>query len=76
AASSSAAGTTDEVTALNDALAELRSSLRAASDETAGMSEPKDSVQVVADALSQATEQLENARAHLRALSQLVGADS
>jgi hypothetical protein len=37
------------------------------------MSEPKDSVQVVSDALSQATEQLENARAHLKALSQLVG---
>ena len=40
------------------------------------MHEPKESVQVVSDALSQATEQLENARAHLRTLSQLVGAES
>ena len=40
------------------------------------MHEPKESVQVVADALSQATEQLENARAQLRALSQIVGAKS
>jgi chromosome segregation ATPase len=59
--------------ALGDALAELRSSLRAASDEATVLTAPADSVQVVADALSQATEQLENARANLRTLQKLLG---
>jgi hypothetical protein len=62
----------ESVAAVNDALAELRAMLRAASDETAAMPPSAPSVHVVADALSQATEQLENARAHLRALLALV----
>jgi chromosome segregation ATPase len=63
----------DAAVALGDALAELRSSLRAASDEATVLTAPPDSVQVVADALSQATEQLENARANLRTLHNLLG---
>jgi chromosome segregation ATPase len=81
AAGTGAAGSTgnhdpavgESVNAINDSLAELRSSLRAASDETAVMTEPANSVRVVTDALSSATEQIENARANLRTLSKLLG---
>jgi chromosome segregation ATPase len=63
----------DAAIALGDSLAELRSSLRAASDEATVLTQPAQSVQVVTDALSQATEQLETARANLRALGKLLG---
>ncbi len=63
----------DAAIALGDALAELRSSLRAASDESTMLSAPTESVQVVTDALSQATSQLEGARASLRALGKILG---
>ncbi len=66
---SKAAG--DTVAALEDALAELRASLRAANDETAGMTEPQSSVQVLTEALGQATERLEIARDAARALAKL-----
>jgi hypothetical protein len=63
----------DAAIALGDALAELRSSLRAASDEATALTAPSQSVAVVTDALGQATEQLESARGHLRSLGKLLG---
>jgi hypothetical protein len=63
----------DAAIALGDSLAELRSSLRAASDEATVLTAPAQSVTVVADALSQATEQLESARANLRTLGKMLG---
>jgi hypothetical protein len=62
----------ESVTALSDALAELRSSLRAASDEAAVLPSG-DSSRVIGDALSAATEQIENARGTMRTLSKLLG---
>jgi hypothetical protein len=63
----------DAAIALGDALAELRASLRAASDEATVLTAPTQSVAVVSDALSQATEQLERARSHLRTLGRFLG---
>jgi hypothetical protein len=63
----------DAAIALGDALAELRSSLRAASDEATALTAPSQSVAVVTDALGQANEQLESARGHLRTLGKLLG---
>jgi hypothetical protein len=63
----------DAAIALGDALAELRSSLRAASDEATVLTAPSQSVTVVAEALSQATEQLERARAALRTVGRFLG---
>jgi hypothetical protein len=63
----------DAAIALGDALAELRSSLRAASDEATVLTAPSQSVTVVAEALGQATEQLERARASLRTLGRFLG---
>jgi hypothetical protein len=63
----------DAAIALGDALAELRSSLRAASDESTVLTAPAQSVSVVAEALGQATEQLERARASLRTLGRFLG---
>ncbi len=63
----------DAAIALGDALAELRSSLRAASDESTVLTAPAQSVSVVAEALGQATEQLERARASLRSLGRFLG---
>jgi hypothetical protein len=63
----------DAAIALGDALAELRSSLRAASDEATVLTSPPTSVGVVAEALGQATEQLERARASLRSLGRFLG---
>jgi predicted component of type VI protein secretion system len=65
--------TADAAIALGDALAELRSSLRAASDESTVLTAPAQSVSVVAEALGQATEQLERARASLRSLGRFLG---
>jgi predicted component of type VI protein secretion system len=65
--------TADAAIALGDALAELRSSLRAASDESTVLTAPAQSVSVVAEALGQATEQLERARASLRILGRFLG---
>jgi hypothetical protein len=63
----------DAAIALGDALAELRSSLRAASDEATVLTAPTQSVTVVAEALGQATEQLERARSNLRTLGRFLG---
>ena len=63
----------DAAIALGDALAELRSSLRAASDEATVLTAPQQSVTVVAEALGQATEQLERARSNLRTLGRFLG---
>jgi hypothetical protein len=63
----------DAAIALGDALAELRSSLRAASDESTVLTAPSQSVTVVAEALGQATEQLERARSNLRTLGKFLG---
>lgn len=65
--------TADAAILLGDALAELRTNLRAAADEAGLLTAPTDSVQVVADALRSATEQLETARGHLRTLAKLLG---
>ncbi len=62
----------EAVASITDALAQLRSSLRIASDEAAVMPS-SDSVAVVADSLSQATEHIEAVRGTLRLLAQLVG---
>src|SRR5205823_6065320 len=56
----------DAATALGDALAGLRTSLRSANDEAAVLATPPESVQVVVEGLTQATEHLESARSHLR----------
>jgi hypothetical protein len=63
----------DTVILLSDALAELRGSLRAASGEAVLLKQPEESVQVVQDSLKSAAEQLEGARASLRALAKLLG---
>jgi hypothetical protein len=63
----------DAAIALGDSLAELRSSLRAANDEAGLLTAPSESVQVVADALRGAAEQLEAARGHLRTLGRFLG---
>ena len=63
----------DAAIALGDSLAELRASLRAANDEAGLLTAPTESVQVVGEALRSAAEQLEAARAHLRALGKLLG---
>jgi hypothetical protein len=73
-ASTGAPGAADAAAALSDALAELRSSLRAATDEAGLLTAPAESVQVVADALRAASEQLEGARDRLRELSKTLGA--
>ena len=63
----------DTVILLSDALAELRASLRAANGEATLLKEPAESAQVVVDSLKSAAEQLENARANVRALAKLLG---
>lgn len=63
----------DTVILLSDALAELRASLRAANGEATLLKEPAESAQVVVDSLKSAAEQLENARASVRALAKLLG---
>jgi chromosome segregation ATPase len=63
----------DAAIALGDTLAELRASLRAANDEAGLLTAPAESVQVVGESLRSAAEQLETARAHLRALGKLLG---
>jgi hypothetical protein len=67
------AAAADEAIAIGDALAELRANLRAATDEAGLLTAPAESVQVVNDALRSASEQLEGARAHLRALGKMLG---
>lgn len=63
----------DTLTSLSDALAELRLALRSANDESTMLAEPKPSVTLVIDSLTAATDHLENARAQVRTLSQLLG---
>jgi FHA domain-containing protein len=63
----------DAAIALGDSLAELRASLRAANDEARLLTAPSESVEVVGESLRSAAEQLEAARAHLRALGKLLG---
>ncbi|MDB4969483.1 MAG: Forkhead-associated protein [Myxococcales bacterium] len=63
----------DAAIALGDSLAELRASLRAANDEAGLLTAPAESVEVVGESLRSAAEQLEAARAHLRALGKLLG---
>lgn len=60
---------------VDDALADLRGSLRAASDEVGvlGAEAPSDSVEVLRDALSAAQEQAESARAKVKELRARVG---
>jgi DNA repair exonuclease SbcCD ATPase subunit len=63
----------DAAIALGDSLAELRSSLRAANDESGLLTAPTQSVQVVVEALRAASEELETARGHLRTLGKKLG---
>ena len=58
----------DAVAAIDDALADLRGSLRAANDEVGllGVEAPSDSVNVLKDALGAAGEQIESARGKIR----------
>ena len=63
----------DTVVLLGDSLAELRGSLRAANDEATLLTAPKESVEVISDALRSAAEQLEAAREKLRSLAKMVG---
>jgi hypothetical protein len=65
--------TADAAILLSDALAELRSSLRAANDEAGLLTHPPESVAVVADALRTAADQLESARTALRNLAKRLG---
>lgn len=58
----------EQIMTLHDCVAALRASMRAASDETAVMPSDSPSVQVIVDALSDATEQIERARDSLRSL--------
>jgi len=55
---------------IDDALADLRGSLRAAADEVGvlGVEAPSDSVQVLRESLTSAAEQLEAARARVKEL--------
>ncbi|MCE9579924.1 MAG: hypothetical protein K8W52_42800, partial [Deltaproteobacteria bacterium] len=62
----------EHVQTLQDSLQSLRTSMRAASDETAVMDQTE-SVQVVAQALSQAAEEIERAREALGVLSSIAG---
>jgi hypothetical protein len=63
----------DTLVLLSDALAELRASMRAANDEAALLTAPRESVEVIGDALRTAAEQLETARDRLRTLGKLLG---
>ncbi len=63
----------DRITSFGDALAELRSNLRAASDEAALLTAPADSAQMVKDSVKQLSDQIESARAQFRELSQMCG---
>ena len=63
----------DVVILLSDALAGVRSSLRAANGEATLLKQPEESVDVVRDSLKSAAEQLEVARQHLRNLAKLLG---
>jgi chromosome segregation ATPase len=65
----------EHVQVLQDSLSSLRSSMRAASDETAVMDQTEP-VQIVSNALSQAAEEIERARDALRALADLAGTAS
>ena len=67
--------TSEQLMTLHDCVAALRASMRAASDETAVMSDNSPSVQVIVDALSDATEQIERARDCVRELEQALGTD-
>jgi hypothetical protein len=51
---------------LCDAIAELRSSLRAASDESSVLSPPSQSVAIIVESLARATESLEDIRQVVR----------
>ena len=64
---------TEELGILQEAIDSLRANMRAASDETAVMP-PSDSVTTVADAVSQAADHVERARAALRILVGKLGA--
>lgn len=70
---SAAAG--PHILTIQDCIAELRTSMRAASDEAAVMPGDSDSVQIVTDALSRAVEQVEVARESLRHLRELFDLD-
>jgi hypothetical protein len=63
----------DLVVLLGDSLAELRGSLRACNDEAGMLTAPKESVDVIADSLRQAAEQLEQAREKIRQLAKMMG---
>jgi hypothetical protein len=63
----------DQLVALEGFLGSLRRSMRAASDEAAVMPDGSASVEVMTDALTQATQDIENARDCLRTLSELLG---
>jgi uncharacterized coiled-coil DUF342 family protein len=69
------AASVEAIGQIDDALADLRASLRAANDEVGvlGVEAPGDSVQVLKDALSSAGEQTEAARARLRELRKALG---
>jgi len=68
-------GVGDQLLALEGFLGSLRRSMRAASDEAAVMPGGSESVDVVTDALTQATLDIENARDSLRELGGLLGVD-
>ena len=62
----------EHVNVLEESIDSLRANMRAASDETAVMA-PSESVDTISHAVSQAAEQVERARAAIRALSASIG---
>jgi hypothetical protein len=62
----------EHVVTLEESIASLRANMRAASDETAMMS-PSESVNTISNAVSQAAEHVEVARAAIRALASTIG---
>jgi chromosome segregation ATPase len=63
----------EAVAVFNDALAQLKITLRACADESALLTAPLQSVQLVRDSLHTAMEELERARDRLREMSRKLG---
>ncbi len=63
----------DTVILLSDAVASVRSNLRAATGEAVLLKQPEESAQVVRESLRTAAEALDQARQHLRSLAKLLG---
>lgn len=63
----------DTIILLSDAVASVRSNLRAANGEATLLKEPDESAQMVRESLRSAAEALERVRLHLRSLAKLLG---